>query len=147
MIFDGTQPFDRERAAERLQWLLNKEKTFELKVINGRRSIRQNSYLHLILQWFALEYGETTEYVKQYFFKKVVNRELFQTEHINEKTGEIREDWKSTAVLTKNELTTAIDRFRVWSSREAGIYLPDPSDLASINSMELQIKKSNKTFI
>lgn len=43
---------------------------------------------------------------------------------------EQKTSWRSTADLDTKELTTAIDRFRNYSSKEAGIYLPEPSDLA-----------------
>lgn len=147
MIFDGSIPFDRKSAADRLEWLLNREKIIELKEVKQKRSVSQNSYLHLCLTWFAIEYGETIEYVKQIMFKQMVNPEIFKTEFVNEKTGEIRDSWKSTAELKTDELTIAIDRFRNWSSKEAGIYLPEPSDMVAINQMELQIKNTNTKYL
>lgn len=141
MIFDGNIQFDQSRAIERIHWLINKGKRFEIKEKRPMRSLNQNRYLHLILTWYALEYGETVEYIKQEVFKKQVNPELFRTEFINQKTGEIRDDWKSTADLDTKQMTEAIDRFRNYASKEAGIYLPEPNDLASMQQIEHEISK------
>jgi len=146
MIYNPEIELDQQRAKERLEWLIKKGKRFELKEKRERRSLSQNNYLHLILSWYAIEYGETLEYVKQEVFKKQVNKAIFQTEHINKKTGEIRVDWRSTSELNTAELTTAIDRFRDYSSKEAGIYLPEPKDLAMLNQIETEIEKF-KTYL
>ena len=86
-----------------------------------------------------MEYGETPEYVKQDIFKKLVNPQIFLTEYVNYKTGEVREAWRSTADLNTKEMTTAIDNFRDYASKEAGIYLPTPDDLISLNEIERQV--------
>lgn len=147
MIYDGTKQLDQNRAKERLLWLIKKGKQFEIKEKRKRRTISQNNYLHLIISWYAVEYGETAEYIKTEVFKKQLNRDLFLSEFINKKTGEVRERWKSTSELNTLEMTTAIDRFRNYSSKEAGIYLPEPSDLALINSMEIELSKQNQQYL
>lgn len=147
MIYDGTKQLDQNRAKERLIWLIKKGKQFEIKEKRKRRSLSQNNYLHLIISWYAVEYGETADYIKTEVFKKQLNRDLFLSEFINKKTGEVRERWKSTSELNTLEMTTAIDRFRNYSSKEAGIYLPKPSDLALINSMEIELSKQNQQYL
>lgn len=146
MLFDGKINFDQDRAIAYVNRLIKQGRIFEVKAVNKKRSISQNSYLHLILTWYAIEYGERVEYIKQEVFKKQVNKEIFQTEYINEKTGEIRDDWKSTSELNTLEMTTAIERFRNYSAQEAGIYLPSPTDMAAINAIEMEIKKTNNQF-
>ncbi|HET8837891.1 MAG TPA: hypothetical protein VFM82_02730 [Flavobacteriaceae bacterium] len=141
MIYNAQIEIDIYRAEERLKWLIEKGKRFELTEKKEKRSISQNSYLHLVLTWYAIEYGDTLEYVKQEVFKKQINPDIFRTEHINKKTGEIRDDWRSTADLDTGELTTAIDRFRNYSSKEAGIYLPEPRDMVLLNQIEAEIEK------
>ncbi len=147
MIYDGTKQLDQNRAKERLLWLIKKGKQFEIKEKRKRRTISQNNYLHLIISWYAVEYGETAEYIKTEVLKKQINRDLFLSEFINKKTGEVRERWKSTSELNTLEMTTAIERFRNYSSKEAGIYLPEPSDLALINSMEIELSKQNQQYL
>ena len=139
MIFNATNEFDIQRAKERLAFLIEKKKTFEIIEKNPKRTYSQNNYIHLLFAWFALEYGETPDYVKQEMFKKIVNPQIFRTEYVNRKTGEIREAWRSTASLDTKEMTTAIDNFRDYASKEAGIYLPTPDDLAYLNEIEKQV--------
>ena len=139
MIFNASNEFDIQRAKERLGYLIDKKKTFEITEKKPKRTYSQNNYIHLLFAWFALEYGETPEYVKQEIFKKLVNPQIFLTEYANYKTGEVREAWRSTADLNTKEMTTAIDNFRDYASKEAGIYLPTPDDLNSLNEIERQV--------
>ena len=139
MIFNASNEFDIQRAKERLGYLIDKKKTFEITEKKSKRTYSQNNYIHLLFAWFALEYGETPEYVKQEIFKKLVNPQIFLTEYVNYKTGEVREAWRSTADLNTKEMTTAIDNFRDYASKEAGIYLPTPDDLNSLNEIERQV--------
>lgn len=144
MIYNGEIELDAKKAKERLSWLIEKGKRFELSEKRKRRSLSQNNYLHLLLSYYALEMGEELEYVKQYIFKEIVCPRIFKYERINRKTGEIRTAYKSTAVLNTKELTDAIDKFRNHSAKELGLYLPEPSDLALIDQMENEIRKNEK---
>ena len=143
MIYDASLGFYREKALKRLEWLIENKKKFEIREIIPIRTLAQNRYLHLILSWFAFEYGETLEYVKVEFFKKTVNPQLFKVEYVNPVTGEIRESLRSSRDLDKSEMTNAIDRFRDWSSKESGIYLPDPQDLAAVQALQMELLRNN----
>ena len=147
MIYDASNRIDVQRALVKVQSLIDKQKKFEIKVKRPRRSISQNSYLHLILTWFAIEYGETVDYVKQVIFKQWVNEDIFSDSYTNPKTSKTRPRLKSTSELNSKELTESIERFRNWSSKEAGIYLAEPNDLASIDQMETEISKHNKSYL
>lgn len=138
MIFNATIELDRKRAVSRIEHFLKKGKTFELTEKKERRTIRQNAYLHLLFSWFAIETGYTAEEVKQEIFKKIVNPQTFyEGEH--GKLVKI-ERWRSTADLDTGELNLCIERFRDYSSREAGIYLPEPKDMALLQEIEKQIE-------
>lgn len=141
-FYNANKPIDQQRAKERLNYFIEKGKIFELTEKKKTRSISQNSYLHLILSYWALDYGETLEYVKLEHFKKLVNPDIFKTERVNRKTGEIREAWKSSAELNTKEMTTAIDRFLIYVSKEAGVYLPKPSDLNYIDEIKIIVKEN-----
>lgn len=75
-----------------------------------------------------------------------MNPDIFEFEYANKKTGLIRIDYRSTANLTKEELTLAINRFRDYSSKEAKIYLPEPRDLIFLREIEIQIE-NNKQYL
>ena len=148
MIYDTSIQSKAIEAVNRISFLIDKEAKIEIKEKSRTRSISQNNYLHLILGWFALEYGETLEYTKQIIFKQWVNPEIFKTEFVNQKTGEFREEWKSTKHLTKDEMTTAIDRFRAYSVKNMNLYLPEPNDLALLEEIENQLEEySNKIYL
>ena len=127
-IFITSREFDLHRAKVRFENLCKKGTTFELTERKPLRSIPQNRYLHALLVYFALEYGETMEYVKQEFFKAAVNPEIFKYERVNHKTGEVRQALRSSADLDTREMTIAIEKFRCWASKTAGIYLPEANE-------------------
>lgn len=146
MIYDATSPADCTKAIEALKGFFAKGKKFEMKAKHSRRSISQNSYLHLILTWFSIETGYTLEEVKQDIFKKHVNANLFYEGEFGSKIK--IERWRSTASLDTAEMSLAIDRFRNFASAECGIYLPEPKDLVIIQEMEIEIsKRKNQEFI
>jgi hypothetical protein len=149
MIYNSSNPLHQKQAIDKLKYFFSKGKRFELKAKNDRRSISQNSYLHLILTWFSIETGYTVEEVKQEIFKKVVNSSLFDDGEIEGKIKGLKiQRWRSTASLDTAEMTLAIDRFRNFSSKELGIYLPEPRELGLLQDLENEIsKKSNQEFI
>jgi hypothetical protein len=140
MFFDASNELDRKRAEERFEWIIENQKRFEMKVKNPRRSIPQNSYLHLILTWFGVEFGYTLEEVKQDIFKKEVNVDIFYQGQVGQLIEIPR--WKSTADIDTKEMTLAIDRFRDFSSQN-GCYLPQPGEMDLINEMERQLQNQN----
>lgn len=146
MIYNPTNPLHQKQAIEKLKYFFSKGKRFELKAKHDKRSISQNSYLHLILTWFGIETGYTLEEVKQEIFKKHVNANLF---YDGEFDGVVKiERWRSTANLDTAEMTLAIDRFRNFSSQDLGIYLPEPNDLVLLQELENEISKhKNQEFI
>lgn len=123
MILNLNNDFDRAKFKVRSDFLLEKRKVVELTEKTGR-SLKQNSYLFLILNIFSLEYGENTEFIKERFFKELCNPDLFVRTKEDKFLGEITY-LRSSADLSKEEMVTAIDRFKVWASKEAGIFIPD----------------------
>ena len=144
-IYNGQKPIDQQRAVERLQFFIKNGKVFELTEKKRTRSISQNSYLHLLLSLFAYETGYTTEEVKQEIFKKIVNADTFYDGEIDKGLVCIQR-WRSTADLNTKEMNLCIDRFRDYSSKEAGIYLPEPHDLALIDEAKI-IVETNKQYL
>lgn len=142
MIYDLSRKTEIEKLRAKLNYYAKKEKKVELKPYSGIRSLQHNRYLHLILNAFSIEYGDKMKYVKQEIFKKIVNPDIFQTVYLNEKTGEERVDWKSTAELTDSELSKAIERFKDYSVTELGLLLPDSDNLKEIEMLEIHVKNN-----
>jgi len=149
MIFSTDNPLERNQFIEKVKYYIKNGKRVELKVKHPRRSIAQNSYMHLILTWFGLEVGLTMPEVKLDIFKKHVNPTLFYDGEVENKIPGVRiERWRSSASLDKAEMTLAISRFRNFSSQECGIYLPEPTDLVLIQQLENEISKhQNQEFV
>lgn len=143
MKYDLSNPVDKQRFNDRSNKLFEEKAFVELRKILPVRTHQQRKYMHVLFAYFAIEYGETAEYVKQYIFKKIVNPLIFKTEFVNKKTGEVRVDWRSTEDLDTGETTITIDRFRDYASKEAGIYLPEPHEEEFLRSCEVEISKNN----
>lgn len=142
-VYNGSKPYDQQKAIQRLQFLIANEKVFEIIEKKRTRSISQNSYLHLILQLFAYETGYTTEEVKQEIFKKIVNPDTFYDGEVDKGLVALQR-WRSTANLNTKEMNLCIDRFRDYASKEAGIYLPQPSDLSLIDEAKIIIANNQQ---
>lgn len=148
MIFDLSKEEPRQQAIDRMKYLLGKNAKIEINEKRKNRTYSQNNYLHLILGRFALEYGETLEYVKQVIFKQWVNEDIFKYERVNEKTGEYREAYKSTAQLNTKEMSEAIERFRNYAAKNLDLYLPEPKDLTHLEEIENQLEQySSKIYL
>ncbi|MBO8433177.1 MAG: hypothetical protein IAB08_07800, partial [Bacteroidetes bacterium] len=133
------------QARARLEKLLRDRKVFDLTEKKPQRTLSQNSYLHVILAYFACQYGETVEYVKREYFKKLVNPATFIREREDRFLGRIKY-LRSSADLTTEEMTLSIDRFRNWSGAQVGIYLPSPDEGRLISLMEMEIER-NKQYL
>lgn len=127
MTYDLNTQIDRERFKKRVNGLYAKRCVVECTEFKPKRTDPQNRYLHVILGEFAMQYGERLEYVKREYFKRLCNPDLFETERPDKFRGTVKE-LRSSRDLNTEEMTLAIERFRNWSSQEAGIYLPDPHE-------------------
>ena len=140
MLYDLKNELDRQRFATRAKFLFDGGRIVELTEKKPLRSIPQNRYLHLLLGWFAKETGNTLEYVKREYFKRLCNRDLFVGYKDDPYLGRI-EVIRSSAEIDSGQMTTAIERFRNWSSAEGGIYLPSPNEEAFLQSIEIELQK------
>lgn len=118
MKYDLSNQSDRERLMDHVRQAVEKrEGIVEFTAKKRQRSLPQNRYLHVILSYFASQYGESMEYVKEKFFKEVCNRELFY-ELVNDRILGYTERVRSTADLTTEEMSLAIERFRDFCAKE-----------------------------
>lgn len=144
MLYDLSNPLQRESFRVKAEALLKKDGIVELTEKKPQRSANQNRYLHSILAYFGLEVGETAEYVKRYYFKLLCNKDLFVENKEDKFHGKIQV-LRSSADLDPGEMTTAIERFRNWASGE-GIYIPSPEEHLLVQQMEIEISR-NKMYL
>jgi len=142
MIYDLSNPLHYESFKIKCNNLAKKRGIVEL-TDKRKRTIQQNSYLHLILSYFGCETGNTLEYVKKEYYKSLCNAELYSSKKIDPYKGEI-EVLKSSRELTKDEMTLSIERFKKWSVEVAGVYLPDAEQSDMITQMEIEIERNKK---
>lgn len=145
MLFDLSNIIQKERFKRRCNDLYKKGCIVDLTEKKQQRTLSQNRYLHLLLGYFALEYGETLQWVKEQYFKKYVNRDIF----VRDKTDKIlgkTETLRSTRDLDTGEMTLCIDRFRDWSNKECGIYLPTPEDHLFLQEIEIEMDR-NRNYL
>lgn len=145
MVFNLNNPFELEKFKGYVNQLYAQKAVVEVKKKLPKRSLSQNSYLHLILSWFACETGYSVEEVKLDYFKKRCNQDLFERKKVNKQGKEIT-FLRSSAELSTGEMTVAIERFRNYASAEAGIYLPGPNEREFLIHIQQQIERQ-KEFI
>lgn len=139
MLYDLRNPLDRERFKRRCNALYSKQGIVDLSE-KTQRSSNQNRYIHLLIGYLAIETGNSLDYVKEIFYKRAANKELFVREKEDEILGKV-EYLRSSADLSKEEMTLSIDRFRNWSSQTAGIYLPAANEQEFLASIEYEMSK------
>jgi hypothetical protein len=106
------------------------------------RTTSQNRYLHLLIGVVAMEVGVTLDYAKQEYFKRLTNKGLFCLEVEDKFCGKV-ERLRSSADLTKEEMSVAIDRFKQWG-REQGMYMPEPQDEALLRDIEIEMGRMRR---
>lgn len=140
MLYNLANPLDRERIQTKLANDMKNARlvSYEHKEV---RTTRQNSYLHLILGAVAVETGNPLDYVKQEYFKTLVNPALFIREVEDTFLHKTRVQLRSSRELTTEEMSTAIDRFKKWAA-ENGIYLPEPGDAERLKEIAREMDRA-----
>lgn len=139
MIYDLSKPLDRERFIARTKFLLDKQRRVELTDVS-HRSLSQNRYLHICLTYFANELGESMEYVKETYFKRMCNADIFVYTQPDKVTGEEVGQLRSTREISREDMTTAIERFRKFAS-DNGCYIPSSEEHEYLRQMEYENEK------
>ncbi len=138
MQYNLNSELDRQRFKVKVKQLWTKGGIVEVTE-KRRRTLSQNNYFFLILNCFAVEIGETTEFVKQEVFKRICNPDLFLITKENPILGTI-EVLRSSRDLTTHEMSVAIDRYRKWCA-EQGVYIPEANEEENLASLEAELSK------
>lgn len=112
------------------------EKTF--------RSKSQNNYLHLLIGVVAMATGNTLEDVKREYFKDLVNPDIFRSYRTDNRGNTIRV-YRSSADVSKEEMSMAIDRFKRWGAQN-GIYMPNSGDESLLREIAIEMGR-NKAYL
>lgn len=126
MRYNTALPSDLERAQEYFNKVVTRKGIIDIKRVVPKRSLNQNAYLHLLLGAFGQHFGYTMEEAK------IVYKDLSPTIYKYEKRGRVF--YKSSADLTKDEMTITIERFREASAAQ-GYELPEATQEDWINQL------------
>jgi len=138
MIYRLKEQRDKERFIKRVNELVETDKTIDLSEKRAKRSIDQNSYLHVIIGLLGIETGHTLEEAKQLI--------KFKCPFMNYKKKDAY-FLRSTTELNTKEMTELIDWLRNWSSKELGLYLPTPDQYRQERYYYEQQIEQNKTYL
>ena len=136
MTYDLSNARQLDQFYLRYRLLRERGAKVELRELTGRTKA-QNRYLHLVVGVVAMETGNTLAYTKDVYFKRLVNPDVFVMETKDKYAGIVK-TVRSSADLTKDELSTAIDRFKKWAA-EQGIYIPDQEDAERLKDIEMEM--------
>ena len=121
MKLDLNKPFDLNKFKAYYDKLILKRSKVELKELRDNRTVKQNSYLHVIISLYAIGFGYTLTEAKTY-----LKRESRQLTYEKNNVKFLR----STADLNSKEMTDFIDWIRTHSSVN-GCYLPTSEEYLS----------------
>lgn len=132
MIYDLSKPLEQAKFKEKVNYLYENGAQVELKQVRLKRSLSQNSYFHVVVTLFALEYGEDLDSMKQILKHW---RCLYA-----DKAGAVV--YKKTSKMDSKELTEFIEWVRNKASKDLGLYIPTSEEYlenqAEINRLMYQ---------
>lgn len=115
MKYDLSKEIDRNKAQARFDFLMDDQSKVNLSKIRAKITIKQNAFLHVVFNLYALNYGDTLDEAKSdlkrgfgwVYTKKNGKRYLSRTRDKDTK-----------------EIATFIDWIRNKASKEGGFYIP-----------------------
>jgi len=134
MKYDLNNPIDMARFDTKVLSLKTDKKRIELKEIRQNRTIKQNSYLHVVISLYGIYSGYTLEESKT-LFKRLAGL-------VYEKNG--TKFLKKTSDMDTKELTDFIDFIREKAAIE-GCYIPTSEEyLSNKYSIDKEIDNNKK---
>ena len=118
MLIDPQNNLELKKAKMYFNKLISSGSKFELKKIIPKRSISLNSYLHVCISIYAIEYGYTVKEAKTYL-KRVCPFMVY------EKNG--NKFLKETSKMDNQECSDFVEWIRNYSAQN-GLYIPDAEE-------------------
>ena len=121
MVFNTRNAFDRERAITYFNKIIKSGEFIEVSMKRKQRTLNQNALFHLWIQVIADHAG----YTSLEDCKRDVKRALLgMREDMNKITGETQMvDYQTSSMIT-SELSSLMDKMKVWAQTDLGCYLP-----------------------
>lgn len=142
MIYNLANDLEERTFALRVQRLTRQKAMVELTE-KRPRSLRQNAYCHLAIAYFALQIGLPPTEVKDAYFKTHCSPDIFIRTRFDPILHTQRTYLRSTAQVTAQEMTTAIDRFLQFAA-EQGIYIAPPDQHIALLHMQHDVEQAKR---
>ena len=121
MVFNTRNAFDRERAITYFNKIIKSGEFIEVSMKRKQRTLNQNALFHLWIQVIADHAG----YTSLEDCKRDVKRALLgMREDMNKITGETQMVDYQTSSMTTSELSSLMDKMKVWAQTVLGCFLP-----------------------
>jgi len=121
MVFNTRNAFDRERAITYFNKIIKSGEFIEVSMKRKQRTLNQNALFHLWIQVIADHAG----YTSLEDCKRDVKRALLgMREDMSKITGETQMVDYQTSSMTTSELSSLMDKMKVWAQTDLGCYLP-----------------------
>ncbi len=120
MKYNLSDEVEKQKAIFKFKKLLSEKKKVELKELKPRRTISQNSYLHVCITLYAIEIGLRVEEAKIQL-KRICP---FMVYDMTDKTGANHKFVKQTSIMTTKEIGEFIEWIRNHAATELGCYIP-----------------------
>lgn len=139
MKFNLKSKVEAGNAFRHLADLAEKEQLVEVKKISPKRSLNQNSYLHLLLGAFGQHFGYTLEEAKTIYKTLPGNEDIYV--YKKEVRGKEHTFLRSSANLSKEEMAKSIDTLHEWS-KKGGYPLPPATDQEWLRQIENEVERA-----
>ena len=144
MNYDLTDKEQRRKFVRYANSLLKHQRTLVSLEDKSNRTLSQNCYLHVLCRILAQDTGTSEYYAKQVYFKELANPDIFLKVTKDPVTGQMMKITRSSADLTIQEMSRALNNFIRWAS-ENGYILPE-ADLQSDGTMEFRSVEDQDAF-
>ena len=143
MTYNLSNPLDVQNIRLRLEKLIKKGCFAVLTEKKPKRTLDQNSYLHVALGYLAAETHNKLEWVKERYYKIECNPDLFVRTREDKVLGKV-EYLRSSTDLDTGEMTLSIERLRNWSAEVAEVYIPSPDERSQVEQMQIEIERKQE---
>ena len=144
MNYDLTDKDQRKKFIKYANSLLKHQRTLVSLEDKSNRTLSQNCYLHVLCRILAQDIGVTEQYAKQVYFKELANPGIFLTVSKDPLTGQMLKIIRSSADLTIQEMSHAINNFIIWAAGN-GYDLPE-AELKEDGTMEFKTQEDKDAF-
>jgi hypothetical protein len=142
MKYDGSNPLHVQQARAKLEKLIKEQKVFELTEKKPQRSLNQNKYLWLLIEYWATQTGYTKDEAE--FIYKEVNKDIYFVE--KEIAGIKAIYVRHTYELDTKEMSLSVEKWRNWSVMNDvfPVYLPAPNEEALLQLAQIEVDRMSK---